>query len=263
MRFRVFVLLASSTLSGAYAQTPTPPYAGDDGQREAVIYTEQNGSLGAGLGPIKVKTCQSVCQPPVHAKPCQVDGDPARDGEFTTRSWRAPNAVARYTETWGLAQGEGDVCTLRLTLLRTLRINSFDGSASTLISINLDRGEGTRRVIRGKPGVLAIDTNKGLAALRATGYVESGRSRHAGYACRVLRKVEDKLVQEVCLLDDSNAPATAIGLPVQLMPLADSTMNSSAPEGRIYSETIAVKFDATAPASTFSPPSNIRLKDVK
>jgi len=249
-------------LTPAHAQTKLPPHVGSDGPTVPVIYIEQSGSLGPGAGDIKVKTCRAVCQPPVHAKPCRVDGNPAREGEYMARNWRAAEASARYSETWSLAQENADVCTLKLIMVPLLIIHSFDGTASTTININLDRGEGTRRVNKGK-GLLGIDSAKGVAALRASGYAPAGTGRYAGYTCQLLRKEDGDLVQEACLLDDPNAPARAAGIAVHLMPLATSMMNKTVPEGRIHSATTQVNFDATAPAALFTPPPNIRLKDVK
>ena len=253
------VLLMTTSL---HAATSLPPHVNADGPQQAVIYFEQSGSTGAG-GAAKVTTCKSLCPSPVNPKTCRVEGNADRDGEFTARSWRAPNAVTRYSEIWGLAQDEGDICTLRLKTLRTLRITTFDGNASTIINVNLDRGEGTRRVIPGKPGAVAIDPVKGVAALRASGYVDAGTGRYAGYLCRLLRKTAGELVQEACLLDDKNAPPTVLGLPTHMMPLADSMMHSALPERRIYSETSLINFDATAPAAVFTPPANIKCKNVK
>ena len=248
--------------ASVHAATPLPPHVSADGPQQSVIYFEQAGSTGAG-GDVKVKACQSLCPSPVNSKTCRVEGNPDRDGEFTARSWRAPNAVTRYSEIWGLAQDEGDICTLRLQVLRVLRITTFDGSASMLININLDRGEGTRRVVPGKPGAVAVDPAKGVAALRASGYVDAGSARYAGYACRLLRKTATDLVQEACLLDDKNAPATVLGLPTQMMPLADSMVNPSLPERRSYNETHLIDFNATAPAGVFTPPANIKWKNLK
>ena len=246
----------------AQAATSLPPHVNADGPQQPVIYFEQSGSTGAG-GAAKVTTCKSLCPSPVNSKTCRVEGNPDRDGEFTARSWRVPNAVTRYSEIWGLAQDDGDICTLRLKALRILRITTFDGNASTIININLDRGEGTRRVIPGKPGAVAIDPAKGVAALRATGYVDAGAGRYAGYSCRLLRKTAGELVQEACLLDDKNAPPMVLGLPTHMMPLADSMMNSTLPDRRSYTETHRIDFDATAPASVFTPPANIKWKNLK
>lgn len=262
MLARVVLACVLCASTAVHAATPLPPHVGADGPQQPVVYFEQTGSTGAG-GEIKVWACKQQCPSPVNSKTCRVEGNPQRDGEFIARSWRAPNAVTRYTETSALAQDEGDVCTLRLQVLRILRITTFDGKASTLLNINLERGEGTRRVISGGPGVTAIDPVKGLAALRASGYADAGTARYAGYACRLLRKSAAGLVQEACLLDDPNAPATVLGLPVHLMPLADSTVNPKLPHGRIYSETHLVKFDATAPTGVFTPPANIRWKNLK
>ncbi|MGZ8993883.1 MAG: hypothetical protein ACXW16_07705, partial [Burkholderiaceae bacterium] len=151
----------------------------------------------------------------------------------------------------------------RLKVLRILRITTFDGKASTLLNVNLERGEGTRRVVVGGPGATTADPVKGLAALRASGYVDAGMGRYAGYACRMLRKSAGRLVQEACLLDDPNAPATVLGMPVHLMPLLDSTVNPELPQGRIYSETHLVDFNAMAPTAIFAPPANIQWKNLK
>jgi len=245
-----------------YAATPLPPHVNGDGPLQAVIYFEQSGSTGAG-GDAKVKTCKSLCPSAVNSKSCRVEGNPDRDGEFTARSWRTANAVTRYSEISGLAQDEGDICTLRLTVLRNLRITTFDGEASTLINVNLDRGEGTRRVIPGKPGAVAVDAVKGLAALRASGYADAGSARNAGYTCRLLRRTTADSVQEACLLDDKNAPATVLGMPTHMLPIADSMVNTALPERRIYTETQLIDFNATAPASVFAPPNNIKWKNLK
>lgn len=259
---RVVVVGVFGAIAAAHAATPLPPHVGADGPQQPVVYFEQTGSTGAG-GEVKVWACKQMCPSPVNAKTCRVEGNPQRDGEFIARSWRTTNAVTRYTETSGLAQDEGDVCTLRLKVLRILRITTFDGKASTLLNINLERGEGTRRVITGGPGATAIDPVKGLAALRASGYSDAGTGRYAGYACRLLRKSAGGLVQEACLLDDPNAPTTALGMPVHLMPLLDSTVNPDLPQRRIYSETHLVDFNATAPSATFTPPANIQWKNLK
>ena len=250
------------TAASAGAATPVPPHVEAAGPQQPVIYFEQTGSTGAG-GAAKVATCKSLCPSPVNPKTCRVEGNPDRDGEFFARSWRAQHAVTRYSEISGLAQDDGDICTLRLKVLRILRITSFDGTASTLINVNLDRGEGTRRVVVGKPGAVAIDPIKGVAALRASGYVDAGTGRYAGYSCKLLRKTAGELVQEACLLDDKAAPPTAVGLPTQMMPLADSMMNTSLPERRIHSETQLIDFDASAPVTVFTPPANIKWKNAK
>ncbi|HKO68779.1 MAG TPA: hypothetical protein VJU53_13335 [Burkholderiaceae bacterium] len=262
MRGCVVITCSFFTIASVQAATPLPPHVNAVGPQQPVIYFEQKGSTGAG-GAAKVTTCKSLCPSPANSKTCRVEGDPDKDGEFVAHSWRTQNAVARYSEISGLAQDEGDICTLRLKVLRILRITTFDGNASTLININLDRDEGTRRVIVGKPGAVAIDPVKGVAALRASGYVDAGTARYAGYSCRLLRKTATGLVQEACLLDDKNAPPTVLGLPTQMMPLADSTMNPALPERRIYSETQRIDFNATAPATVFTPPANIKWKNAK
>jgi hypothetical protein len=118
-------------------------------------------------------------------------------------------------------------------------------------------------VIPGKPGAVAIDPVKGVAALRASGYVDAGTARYAGYSCKVLRKTSKDLVQEACLLDDTNAPLAVLGMPTRMMPLADSMVNPALPERRIYSETSLIDFDGTAPAAVFTPPANIKWKNLK
>ena len=263
MVVRFIIACAVLAESVALAALPLPEHVKPDGPQQAVIYSEHTGSADVGMGDAMVKTCQGMCASKVFPQPCRIEGNAQRHGEYVRRTWRTANASTNYTETWALLPSEpGDICTMRLQLMRTLRIETSDGRESTLLSIDLERGEGTRRVVK-RRSVADGDPERALQALLATGYQRAGTGRYAGYACRLLRRTAGELVQEACLLEDSAAPASALGVPVQHMTLAHSMVNPAHPEARTHGETHLLTFNASVPAAVFTPPTNIRWKNLK
>jgi len=246
----------------ADAQSALPEHVKRGGPQQAVIYSEHIGNADGvgGMGRWTVLTCKALC-PSVSLpdKKCLIEGDPTRHGQYLRRSWQMASASADYTETWTmLPNSPTDICTMRLQLLRTLRIRTSDGDESTVLSIDLNQGEGKRQIVKKSRRGAAGDIERRVEALRASGYEPAGTASYAGYNCRLLRRAKGELVQETCLLDDSAAPATAHGVPIHHMTLAHSTLNPAHPEARMYGETQVLKFDAVAPTAVFEPPTNIQ-----
>lgn len=248
-----------------HAASSLPEHVKPDGPQQAVIYSEHVGNAGVGMGQAIATTCRSICPSPAFPKKCLIEGDPSRNGEYLRRSWRTANSSTDYTETWAmLPTTPGDVCVMSLQLLRTLRIETTDGSGEgTVLSIDLNHGEGRRQVIKKSRRGAAGDVERRVEALTASGYEPAGTERYAGYKCRLLRRTKGAAVQETCLLDDPAAPSSVLGVPVQYMTLAHSMVNPAHPEGRIYGETQLLKFDAMVPAAVFMPPTHIQWKNPK
>ncbi len=254
----------------AGVEASLPEHVKPDGPQQAVIYSEHIGNAGVGAGPYTALACRSLC--PSTALPgtkCLIEGDAQRHGEYLRRTWRTASASTDYTETWAMLpsvlppRAPADICAMRLQLLRTLRIQTSDGNESTILSIDLNQGEGKRQVVKESRRGAADDVERRIAALRATGYEPAGTARYAGYSCRLLRRTKGELVQETCLLEDPAAPASVLGVPVQHMTLAHSMVNPAHPEARTYGETQRLKFDAIVPAAVFTPPTHIQWKGPK
>jgi hypothetical protein len=237
------------------------------GPQQAVIYSEHIGKAdGVGnMGHWTAFTCKSLCpSAALPDKKCLIEGDPGRHGEYLRRSWQSAGATTDYTETWAMMPvSPTDICTMRMQLLRTLRIETFDGDELTILSIDLNKGEGRRQVVKKKRRDSADVVERRVQALRASGYEPAGVARYAGYSCLLLRRAKGELVNETCLLEDSAAPTSALGVPIRHMTLAHSMMNPAHPEARTYGETQVLKFDATVPTAVFTPPANIEWNNRK
>lgn len=264
MTIRYAALPLSWLAFTAHAQSALPEHVKPDGPQQTVIYSEHFGNAGVGMGQAAVVTCKGMCPSPAFPKKCAIEGDALRHGEYLRRTWRTANASTDYTETWAmLPTTPGDVCVMRLQLLRTLRIQTPEGDGSTILRIDLNRGEGTRKAVKKSRRPASDDTERTLQALRASGYEPAGTARYAGYSCRLLRRTKGELVQEACLLEDPAAPDAVLGVPVKHMTLAHSMINPAHPEARIYGETQLLKFDAMVPAAVFTPPTNIQWSGKK
>lgn len=270
MTIRRTIVVCALFAFAARADATLPEHVKPDGPQQAVIYSEHIGNAGIGAGPYTALACRSLC--PSTALPgtkCVIEGDAQRHGEYLRRTWRTANASTDYTETWAMLtsvlppRAPGDICTMRLQLLRTLRIQTSDGNESTILSIDLNQGEGKRQVIKNGRRGTADDTERKMEVLRSTGYEPAGTARYAGYTCRLLRRTKGELVQEACLLEDPAAPASAQGVSINHMTLAHSMVNPARPEARTYGETQLLKFDAMVPTAVFTPPANIQWKGKK
>lgn len=259
----VLVAIAAACAHGALASDPAfPPYVpAQAAAAQPVIHTEHRGNAGR-LGPTLVRTCEQMCQPPLRAKRCTVEGDPQRHGDFVAHVYRSADAAVRYTRTWALVQQGGDLCTLRLELKQSVRLALFDGRNTALHDADLDRGTGTRRTVAGRSPELVLDTAKGMAALRADGYVRAGTSRVAGYACELWRKRAADLEFETCLLADPALPPRVGTIELHGAPLSSSTRGRD-PDGGNWSAVQSLRIDVNVPAELFQPPAGIRWKDTR
>lgn len=257
-------LVLLSVAFAAQAATPLPEHVKPDGPLQPVIYSEHVGTAGVGMGQAAAATCKSMCPSRSFPKKCQMEGDPGRHGDYLRRTWRTANATTDYTETWAmLPTVPGDVCVWGLQLLRTLRIETSDGEQGTLLRIDLNRGQGTRRSIKKSRRGATDGAERTAEALLASGYESAGTARYAGYTCRLLRRTKGELIQEACLLEDPAAPSSVLGVPIRHMTLAHAMLNPAHPEAKTYGETQLLQFDAMVPTAVFAPPTNINWESHK
>lgn len=211
-------------------------------------------------GPALARTCEQMCQPPLSAKRCTIEGDPQRHGDFVAQVYRSADAMLRWTRGWALVQQGGDVCSLRLLPTQSVRLVLYQGGRSTLYDADLERGTGTRRTVVGRVPELALETEPGIAALRADGYAPAGGARVGGYGCVLWRKRAGELEFDTCLLADTALPPRFGDIVLQGMPLS-SSMQGRDPASRTFSAVHSLQIGSAVPAAMFEPPPGIAWKE--